>query len=68
MTNSRIGFRHPRQQGIANTAFGDGHVAPIGGKEFPRATGGANTIEEVRSENLGAKQSVYANPEKALAP
>ncbi|MEK6703553.1 MAG: type II secretion system protein [Planctomycetota bacterium] len=68
MTNSRIGFRHASKQGIANAAFGDGHVAGIGGKEFPRALGGSNVPEEVRVENSSGKPSVYANPERTLGP
>ncbi|MFZ4575114.1 MAG: hypothetical protein ACOYN0_11995, partial [Phycisphaerales bacterium] len=68
MPNSRIGFRHSGKQGTANTAFADGHVASIGGKEFPRALGGTNPPEEVRAENLNGRPSVYANPERTLAP
>lgn len=68
MTNSRIGFRHPGRQGTANAAFGDGHVAGLGGKEFPRALGGSNVPEEVRAENANGKPSVYANPERTLGP
>jgi prepilin-type N-terminal cleavage/methylation domain-containing protein/prepilin-type processing-associated H-X9-DG protein len=67
-TNSRIGYRHPGRSGTANTAFADGHVAPIGGKDFPRALGGTNDPAEVRAENANAKPSVYADPERALAP
>lgn len=67
MTNSRIGFRHPgKGGGAAATAFADGHVAFIGGKDFPRALGGTNLPAEVRAENLNGKATVYANPEKAL--
>jgi prepilin-type N-terminal cleavage/methylation domain-containing protein/prepilin-type processing-associated H-X9-DG protein len=68
MTNSRIGFRHPGKGGTANAAFGDGHVAGIGGKEFPRGLGGSNLPEEVRTENANGKPSVYANPERTLGP
>ncbi|MCC6427473.1 MAG: type II secretion system protein [Phycisphaerales bacterium] len=68
MSNSRIGFRHPGKMGAANTAFADGHVAPIHGKEFPRGMGGNNTLEEIRAENGNGKPSVYANPEKILWP
>jgi len=64
--NSRIGYRHPGSNGTANVAFGDGHVAGIGGKEFPRAQGANNPLEEVRAENALGKPSVYANPERAL--
>ena len=67
--NSRIGFRHPgKGKAAANTAFADGHCAPTGGKEFPRAFGGSNTAAEVIEENSFGKPSVYANPEKALRP
>ncbi len=65
-TNSRIGFRHPGKNSSANTAFADGHVRAIGGKEFPRALGGSNVVAEVIDENTGEKPSVYANPERAL--
>jgi prepilin-type N-terminal cleavage/methylation domain-containing protein/prepilin-type processing-associated H-X9-DG protein len=68
MANSRIGFRHPGRSGAANAAFADGHVALIGGKEFPRALGGSNLPEDVRAENANGKPSIYANPEKTLAP
>ncbi len=68
MTNSRIGFRHPGKQGLANAAFGDGHVAGISGKDFPRGLGGSNIVEEVRAENFNGKPSVYANPERTLGP
>lgn len=68
MTNSRIGYRHPGRWGTANAAFADGHVAAVGGKEFPRSLGGSNTIEEIRRENLNGRPSVYANPERALLP
>jgi prepilin-type processing-associated H-X9-DG protein/prepilin-type N-terminal cleavage/methylation domain-containing protein len=66
-TNSRIGYRHPGAFGIANTAFADGHVATLGGRDFPRGLGGSNPPEDVRSENANGKPSVYANPEKTLA-
>lgn len=68
MTNSRIGYRHPGARGVANTAFADGHVAPIRGDRFPRALGGSNVPAEVREENGGGRPTVYANPEKTLAP
>lgn len=68
MTNSRIGYRHPGRWGAANAAFADGHVSPLGGKEFPRSLGGSNTPEEIRAENLNGKPSVYANPERTLLP
>lgn len=66
LTNSRIGFRHPGKQGAANAAFADGHVASLGGKEFPRGLGGANDPAEVREENSHGNATIYANPEKAL--
>jgi prepilin-type processing-associated H-X9-DG protein/prepilin-type N-terminal cleavage/methylation domain-containing protein len=65
-TNSRIGYRHPGRNSSANVAFADGHAEPIGGEEFPRATGGTNTLADVRADNYGARPTVYANPEKAL--
>ncbi len=66
MANSRIGYRHPGKHSVANAAFADGHVAGLGGKEFPRALGGSNTLEEIKAENLGDRPTVYANPAKAL--
>jgi prepilin-type N-terminal cleavage/methylation domain-containing protein/prepilin-type processing-associated H-X9-DG protein len=69
MTNSRIGYRHPHAEGgAANVAFADGHVAPLGGRSFPRALGGSNDPAQVRAENLGDRPSVYANPERVLGP
>lgn len=69
MTNSRIGYRHPGNEfGMANVAFADGHAGPIGGKQFPRAAGGTNNIDEVRMENRVGRPTVYANPEKSLGP
>lgn len=64
--NSRIGFRHPGQNGAANTAFADGRVAPLGGRQFPRATGPTNNLDEVKAENANGKPTVYADPERAL--
>jgi prepilin-type N-terminal cleavage/methylation domain-containing protein/prepilin-type processing-associated H-X9-DG protein len=66
MPNSRIGYRHAGKNGMANAAFADGHVKPIGGKEFPRALGGSNEPAQVRNENINGKPTVYANPEKVL--
>jgi len=66
MPNSRIGFRHPGKFGASNSVFGDGHVAPLGGKEFPRALGGTNIPAEVQAENANGRPTIYANPEKAL--
>lgn len=65
-TNSRIGYRHPGKYSAANTAFADGHVRPLGGREFPRALGGKNIPEDVREENTHGRPTVYANPERAL--
>ncbi len=66
MTNSRIGYRHPGKQGAANSAFADGHVAPLAGKEFPRALGGSNVPADVKAENASGRPTVYADPEQAL--
>lgn len=66
MANSRIGYRHPGQNGSANVAFADGHVASLGGKQFPRSLGGSNDPEDVRRENANGKATVYADPERAL--
>jgi len=69
MANSRIGYRHTGRGGLAaNTAFADGHCAPVGGKEFPRALGGSNNPAQVKAENWNGKPSVYAHPERALGP
>jgi len=68
MANSRIGYRHPGTVKTANTAFADGHVAPLAGNEFPRALGGTNDPAQVRAENTNLRPTVYANPEKVLAP
>lgn len=70
-TNSRIGYRHPPRGsgptgGVANAAFADGHVAPLGGDTFPRALGGKNDPALVRDENRHGNPSVYADPERAL--
>lgn len=68
VTNSRIGYRHPgnSKEGAANTVFADGHVAPIGGRVFPRALGGSNNPDKVVDENTHDEPTVYANPVKAL--
>lgn len=66
MTNSRIGFRHPGKPATANAAFADGHVASIGGGEFPRGLGGSNPPAAVKAENANGRPTVYANPEKTL--
>jgi len=65
-TNSRIGYRHPGQFGASNTAFADGHVRALGGREFPRALGGKNIPDDIYEENTHGKPTVYANPERAL--
>lgn len=67
-TNSRIGFRHPGGEGVANTVFADGHAAGIRGRVFPQATGGTATVKQIREENEHGQPTVYANPERALAP
>ncbi len=67
-TNSRIGYRHGGKDGVANTAFADGHVAPLGGRAFPRGLGGSNPPAEVKAENTTAGPSVYANPERVAWP
>lgn len=59
--NCRIGYRHLGGLGTANVAFADGHVEVMGGKDFPRGTGGTNVLADVQMENrLGA--TVYRNP------
>lgn len=65
-TNSRIGFRHPGNPAAANTAFADGHAAPLGGKEFPRGLSTTNPRAEVRAENTNGRPTVYADPDKAI--
>lgn len=67
MTNSRIGYRHQGRVATANTAFADGHAAPIEGDRFPRALGGSNVPAQVKAENSGDRPTIYANPEKTLA-
>ncbi len=63
--NCRIGYRHGTS---ANAGFVDGHVRNISGYEFPRGTGGANSLADVRADNFNGKPTVYANPERSLAP
>ncbi|MBX3359765.1 MAG: type II secretion system protein [Phycisphaeraceae bacterium] len=68
-TNCRIGYRHKAKNAPAtNTAFADGHVAMIAGNSFPRALGGSNLPKQVERENTGPGPTVYANPERTLAP
>ncbi len=67
-TNSRIGYRHPGGKGSANAVFADGHVALIDGSRFPTAIGGSVPNAQVWRENTGGQPSVYANPERTLAP
>jgi prepilin-type processing-associated H-X9-DG protein len=66
VTNSRIGYRHPKE--TAMTLFADGHVEPIKGTQFPRAAGGSVTVQMAKEDNLGDKPTVYANPDRALGP
>lgn len=66
MRNSRIGYRHPGKFGAANVVFADGHVDPLGGKDFPRGLGGSNPPAEIREENGNLKPTVYADPEGTL--
>lgn len=66
--NSRIGYRHPdKGGGSVNSSFADGHARNIDIVAFPRGLGPANDFAVVREENLSGKDSVFANPEKALA-
>lgn len=65
--NSRIGYRHPGRLGKANVAFADAHVDAIEGDKFPRKMFSGASLDEIRSENLGSA-TVYADPEKILAP
>lgn len=66
-TNSRIGYRHPGGEGVANTVFADGHATGIRGKQFPRSTGGAATPKQIIEETQNGQPTVYANPERTLA-
>ena len=69
-TNSRIGYRHSRgsNEPVANVLYADGHVAEIGGDNFPRAEGGSVTVQmaQQENENDGERRTVYANPITAL--
>ncbi|MFN7022509.1 MAG: type II secretion system protein [Phycisphaerales bacterium] len=70
-TNSRIGYRHAgpgSARGAANSVFADGHVSLIAGDKFPRAPGGKATPDVIRDEIDNGQPTVYANPERALAP
>ncbi|MCC6322578.1 MAG: prepilin-type N-terminal cleavage/methylation domain-containing protein [Phycisphaerales bacterium] len=67
----RIGYRHPgggSSKGSANAVFADGHVIPIDGNKFPRTPGGKATPDVIRDENAHGEPTVYANPDRALAP
>lgn len=65
-SRSRIGYRHPGGEGIANSVFADGHVAGLRGRQFPQAVGGTSTLKEVQAENAHGQPTVYADPERAL--
>ena len=65
VTNSRIGYRHPKH--VANVCFADGHVEPVAGDAFPRAAGGSVTVVMAREDNSGEKPTVYANPDRSLS-
>ena len=64
VTNSRIGYRHPKQ--MANVCFADGHAEPIAGDKFPRAPGGTVTLADARNDNYGENFTVYANADRSL--
>ncbi|MGH7178250.1 MAG: prepilin-type N-terminal cleavage/methylation domain-containing protein [Tepidisphaeraceae bacterium] len=66
VVNSRIGYRHPKN--TANVLFADGHVDGIRGDRFPRASGGAVTIDMAREDNYGDNPTVYANLDRAFGP
>ncbi|MCE5277750.1 MAG: DUF1559 domain-containing protein [Planctomycetaceae bacterium] len=61
--DSRIGYRHGN---VANVVFADGHVGSIEGSKFPRGRGAAD-LATIQAENAGPA-TLYADPEKALAP
>jgi prepilin-type processing-associated H-X9-DG protein len=65
VTNSRIGYRHPNN--LANVCFADGHAAAISGHKFPRAAGGAVTVQMAMEDNFPGSPTVYANPERTLS-
>lgn len=70
-TGLRIGYRHGGRSPSANVAFADGHVAPISPADFPRQDHISLNVaqrDEARRQNLGTGPTVYANPEKSLAP
>ena len=52
--DSRIGYRHAGNPATANTAFADGHSAPIAGDVFPRSGNVA--------DNTGTGPTLYADP------
>lgn len=54
ITDSRIGYRHPGNEGVANTVFADGHAAPIRGSEFP--------VGNVKADNIdSSRPTLYIN-------
>lgn len=63
-TNSRIGYRHPKQ--MANVCFADGHAEAIAGDKFPRANGTTVTIADARNDNYGENPTVFANADRTL--
>ena len=63
-TNSRVGYRHPKQ--MANVCFADGHAEPIAGDKFPRANGTTVTLADARNDNYGENPTVFANADRAL--
>jgi prepilin-type processing-associated H-X9-DG protein len=78
MTNSRVGFRHPRAKGrqtAANAVFADGHAESLQSSEFPNGFAttasyttnkGNTTLARQIEINLG-RATVYADPEASLA-
>jgi len=65
VTNSRIGYRHPKQR--ANVIFADGHAEAINGNEFPRAAGGTVTVADSRNDNYGEKPTIYSNADRVFS-
>lgn len=66
--NSRIGYRHPGRPAEANIALADGHVGSIAADRFPRKLADGLDPNVIRDENLGGGPTVYADPERFLAP
>ena len=54
VVDSRIGYRHAGTPATANTAFADGHAAPIAGDVFPRSGNAA--------DNTGGGPTLYLDP------